>query len=125
MFIDRKYLNDLKVSNKRELVFDNKIKQVIIRNTKHRTLPEVVKLVDAADSKSAVRDDVSVRVRPSGPFDSLIEFCKAPSLIYQWLGALSFLAVMFFYGIFWYSYTRYTQIFDMGNKCIRLFIKQN
>ncbi len=48
--------------------FDNKIKQVIIRNTKHRTLPEVVKLVDAADSKSAVRDDVSVRVRPSGPY---------------------------------------------------------
>ena len=47
--------------------FDNKIKQVMIRNTKHRTLPEVVKLVDAADSKSAVRDDVSVRVRPSGP----------------------------------------------------------
>ena len=39
----------------------------MIRNTKHRTLPEVVKLVDAADSKSAVRDDVSVRVRPSGP----------------------------------------------------------
>ncbi|VXA57449.1 hypothetical protein ACI8B_40074 [Acinetobacter proteolyticus] len=62
-----KYLSDLKVSNKRKLVFDNKIKQVIIRNTKHRTLPEVVKLVDAADSKSAVRDDVSVRVRPSGP----------------------------------------------------------
>lgn len=49
-------------------MFDNKIKQVIIRNTKHRTLPEVVKLVDAADSKSAVRDDVSVRVRPSGPY---------------------------------------------------------
>lgn len=55
------------MSNKLELGFDNKIKQVIIRNTKHRTLPEVVKLVDAADSKSAVRDDVSVRVRPSGP----------------------------------------------------------
>lgn len=25
-------------------------------------------MVDAADSKSAVRDDVSVRVRPSGPY---------------------------------------------------------
>lgn len=80
--------------------FDNKIKQVIIRNTKHRTLPEVVKLVDAADSKSAVRDDVSVRVRPSGPSVSLHRFFKAPSLIYQRLGALLFLAFMFFYGIF-------------------------
>lgn len=29
--------------------------------------PEVVKLVDAVDSKSTIRDDVSVRVRPSGP----------------------------------------------------------
>ena len=48
-------------------MIDNCFKQAIIRNTKHRTLPEVVKLVDAADSKSAVRDDVSVRVRPSGP----------------------------------------------------------
>ena len=49
-------------------MIDNCFKQGIIRNTKHRTLPEVVKLVDAADSKSAVRDDVSVRVRPSGPY---------------------------------------------------------
>ena len=47
--------------------FDNKIKQVIIRNTKLLHLPEVVKLVDAVDSKSTVSDDVSVRVRPSGP----------------------------------------------------------
>jgi len=47
-------------------VFDNRIKQVMIRNTKHRTLPEVVKLVDAADSKSAVRDDVSVDYRKIG-----------------------------------------------------------
>ena len=48
-------------------MIDKTFKQGNIRNTKHRTLPEVVKLVDAADSKSAVRDDVSVRVRPSGP----------------------------------------------------------
>ncbi len=38
-----------------------------IRSTKTSS-PEVVKLVDAVDSKSTVRDDVSVRVRPSGPY---------------------------------------------------------
>lgn len=65
--------------------FDNKIKQVMIRNTKHRTLPEVVKLVDAADSKSAVRDDVSVRVRPSGP-----RF-KDPKLVLKAWGFLIFI----------------------------------
>ena len=44
--------------------------------------PEVVKLVDAADSKSAVRDDVSVRVRPSGP-DS-----KNPKFVFATWGFL-------------------------------------
>ena len=47
---------------------DKPLKQVIIRNTKLLHLPEVVKLVDAVDSKSTVSDDVSVRVRPSGPY---------------------------------------------------------
>ena len=37
------------------------------RNMCITSSPEVVKLVDAVDSKSTVRDDVSVRVRPSGP----------------------------------------------------------
>ena len=80
------------MNNKLKMGFDNKIKQVIIRNTKHRTLPEVVKLVDAADSKSAVRDDVSVRVRPSGP-----RF-KDPKLVLKAWGFLMLIICIFIIG---------------------------
>ena len=48
-------------------MIDKSFKQGNIKNTKHLNLQNVEKKEDAADSKSAVRDDVSVRVRPSGP----------------------------------------------------------
>ena len=56
------------MSKTQYLSVDKILKSDNIRITKqHHALPEVVKLVDAVDSKSTVRENVSVRVRPSGP----------------------------------------------------------